>query len=146
MLSTKIAKATKMRSGQKHCSLFFLWLLVQCDYRGYKIDWWCLVEFTNYIGTENLLFNRPNKWVDIKQGTLKGDHCTVDLLFDLFGLVCFANKNKNFKLSYSWFQTSQTGGQQCSVPCIKYKHKCEMTYFPDWCLTMAYLCLIMGTL
>ncbi len=22
-------------------------------------------------------------------------HCTVDLLFDWFGLVCFANKNKN---------------------------------------------------
>jgi len=22
-------------------------------------------------------------------------HCTIDLLFDWFGLVCFANKNKN---------------------------------------------------
>ncbi len=29
-------------------------------------------------------------------------------------LVCFANKNKNCQLSYSWFQTSQTGGQQYS--------------------------------
>ncbi len=49
------------------------------------------------------------------QGILKGKyHCTVDLLFDWFGLVCFANKNKNCQLSYSWFQTSQTGGQQCS--------------------------------
>ncbi len=38
-------------------------------------------------------------------------HCTIDLLFDLFGLVCFANKNKNCQLSYSRFQTSQTGGQ-----------------------------------
>jgi hypothetical protein len=28
-----------------------------------------------------------------------------------FGLVCFANKNKNCHLSYSLFQTSQTGGQ-----------------------------------
>ena len=28
-------------------------------------------------------------------------HCTVDLLFDWFGLVCFANKNKNCHLSYS---------------------------------------------
>ncbi len=28
-------------------------------------------------------------------GILKGKyHCTVDLLFDWFGLVCFANKNK----------------------------------------------------
>ncbi len=38
-------------------------------------------------------------------------HCTIDLLFGWFGLVCFVNKNKNFQLSYSWFQTSQTGGQ-----------------------------------
>ncbi len=38
-------------------------------------------------------------------------HCTVDLLFDCFGLVCFANKNQNCQLSYSWFQTSQTGGK-----------------------------------
>jgi hypothetical protein len=28
-------------------------------------------------------------------------HCTVDLLFDWSGLVCFANKNKNCQLSYS---------------------------------------------
>jgi len=41
-------------------------------------------------------------------------HCTVDLLFNYFGLVCFANKNKNCRLSYSWFQTSQTGGQRYS--------------------------------
>jgi hypothetical protein len=41
-------------------------------------------------------------------------HCTVDLLLDLFGLVCFLNKNENCQLSYSWTQTSQTGGQQYS--------------------------------
>jgi hypothetical protein len=28
-------------------------------------------------------------------------HCTVDLLFDWFGLGCFAIKNKNCQLSYS---------------------------------------------
>ncbi len=55
-------------------------------------------------------------------------HCTVDLLFDWFALVCFANKNKNFELSYSWFQTSQTGGHQysdtspVSIPCSKHNH------------------------
>jgi hypothetical protein len=47
----------------------------------------------------------------LHQGILKGNHCTTDLLFDWFGLVCFANKNKKCQLSYSWFQTSQTGGQ-----------------------------------
>ncbi len=52
-------------------------------------------------------------------------HYTIDLLVDWFGLICFANKNKNCQLSYSWFQTSQTGGQWCSdnspfsIPCIK---------------------------
>ncbi len=49
----------------------------------------------------------------VQAGNAKGGkyHCTIDLLFDRFGLVCFANKNKNRQLSYSWFQTSQTGGQ-----------------------------------
>jgi hypothetical protein len=28
-------------------------------------------------------------------------HCTVDLLFYWFGLICFANKNKNCQLSHS---------------------------------------------
>ncbi len=28
-------------------------------------------------------------------------HCTIDLLFDWFGLVCFANKNKKIQLSQS---------------------------------------------
>ncbi len=40
--------------------------------------------------------------------------CTDDLLFDWFGLVCFANKNKICQSKYSWFQTSQTGGQRYS--------------------------------
>ncbi len=50
-------------------------------------------------------------------------YCTIDLLFDWFGLVCFANKNKNCQLSYSKFQNSQTGGQwnsdtsPFSIPC-----------------------------
>jgi hypothetical protein len=42
------------------------------------------------------------------------EHCTLNLLFDWFGLVCFSNKNKNCQSSYSWFQTSQTGGQRYS--------------------------------
>jgi hypothetical protein len=53
-------------------------------------------------------------------------HCTVDLLFDRFGLACFANKNKNCQLSSSWFQTSQTGGQLYSdtSPAYTYTHAC----------------------
>jgi hypothetical protein len=64
-------------------------------------------------------------WTDDQHhGILKWKyHCTVDLLFDLFGLVCFANKNKNCQLPYSCFQISQTGGQWYSdtspfnIPC-----------------------------
>ncbi len=58
-------------------------------------------------------------------------HCTVDFLFDLFGLACFVNKNKNCQLSYSWFQTSQTGGQRYSdtspfgVPCQNLRDSCK---------------------
>ncbi len=51
--------------------------------------------------------------IKAKSGNTKGEgtQCTTDHLFDWFGLVCFANENKNFQLSYSWFPTSQTGGQ-----------------------------------
>ncbi len=45
------------------------------------------------------------------QGILKGEVSLLPLevkWFDWFGLVCFANKNKNCQLSYNWFQTSQT--------------------------------------
>ncbi len=62
-----------------------------------------------------------------KPGNTKGGSITVpvDLLFYWFGLVSFANKNKNCQFSFCWFQTSQTGGQQYSdassfsIPCIR---------------------------
>jgi hypothetical protein len=54
-------------------------------------------------------------FLGLRQGILKAKyHCTVVLLFDRFGLVWFANKNKKWQLSYSWFPTSQTGGQRYS--------------------------------
>jgi hypothetical protein len=72
-----------------------------------------------------LFIQEVGSWI-MRAGNTEGGkyHCTIDLLFDWFGLVCFANKNKNYHLSYSWFQTSQTGGQQCSdtspfsIPCM----------------------------
>ncbi len=51
------------------------------------------------------------------QGILKGGGVSLycwSPVFGKFGLVCFANKNKNCQLSYSWFKTIQTGGQQYS--------------------------------
>ncbi len=33
-----------------------------------------------------------------KQGILKGDHCTVDLLFDWFGIICMTTDNFCFYL------------------------------------------------
>ncbi len=54
---------------------------------------------------------KDNYTLIVEAGNTGKYHCTIDLLFDWFGLVCFANKNKNRQLSYSWFQTIQTGGQ-----------------------------------
>ncbi len=62
---------------------------------------------------KHIIMLNVRKRVNEPPGNTKG-HCTIDLLFDCFALVCFANKNKNWQLSYSWFQTSQTGGQQYS--------------------------------
>jgi hypothetical protein len=49
------------------------------------------------------------------QGILKGAyHCTVDLLFDWFGISCMTTDNVCFYLQNRLIQTSQTGGQQYS--------------------------------
>jgi hypothetical protein len=40
--------------------------------------------------------------ISLNREYLRGKyHCTIDLLFDWFGLVCFGNKNKNCQLLYS---------------------------------------------
>jgi hypothetical protein len=53
---------------------------------------------TKFIVTAKLFTGRTT----VEQGILKGMyHCTTDLLFGWFGLVCFANKNNNCQLSYS---------------------------------------------
>jgi hypothetical protein len=75
----------------------------------------------------------------VHQGILKGMyHCTGDLLFDWFGLVCFANKNKNSQLSYSLFQNSQTGGQRyndTSPFSIPWVHACICLWCMHWPVT-----------
>ncbi len=67
------------------------------------------------VPSSNPAFEHRTKWkfVNDLPGNIKGGkyHYTIDLLFDWFGLVCFANKNQNCQLSYSWFQTSGTGDQ-----------------------------------
>ncbi len=56
----------------------------------------------------------PQIYFSSNPGNTKGYHGTIDLLFDCLGLVCFVNENKKCQLSYSWFQTSQTGCQRYS--------------------------------
>ncbi len=69
-----------------------------------------------------------NSYTDAGNTKVGSIDCTVDLLFDWFGLVCFANK-KNCQLSYCWYQTSQTGGQWYSntspfsiIPWLMFPH------------------------
>jgi hypothetical protein len=53
-------------------------------------------------------------------------HCTIDLLFDWFGISCTATYNFCFYFQNRLIQTSQIGGQQYndtspfSIPCRKY--------------------------
>jgi hypothetical protein len=59
----------------------------------------------------------------LNQGILKGD-CTVDLLFDWFGISCMTTDNFCFYLQSRPIQTSQTRGQwysdtfPFSIPCL----------------------------
>ena len=55
-----------------------------------------------------------SSWL-ILQGILKGKyHCTVDLLFDWFGISCMTTDIYCFYLLNRPIQTSQKGGQQYS--------------------------------
>jgi hypothetical protein len=47
-------------------------------------------------------------------GNNKGDHCTVGLQFDWFGISCMTIDNFCYYLQNRLIQTSQTGGQLCS--------------------------------
>jgi hypothetical protein len=50
----------------------------------------------------------------VNQGILKEIlkyHCTIDLLFDWFGISCMKTDNICFYLQNRLIQTSQTGGQ-----------------------------------
>ncbi len=53
-------------------------------------------------------------------------HCTIDILFDWFGIRCMTTDNFCRYLQNRRIQTSQTGGQQYSVtspfsfPCMEY--------------------------
>ncbi len=62
---------------------------------------------------------------------------------DWFGLVCFANKNKNCHLLYSWFPTSQTGGQWYSDtspfrPWTSFGRWAHLVLW-NWCSKFVYL-------
>jgi hypothetical protein len=55
------------------------------------------------------------KLVGLLQGILKGKyHCTIDLLFDWFGINSMTTDKFGFYLQNRLFQTSQTGGQRYS--------------------------------
>ncbi len=44
--------------------------------------------------------------------TKGGYHCTIDLLYDWFGISCMTTDNFCFYLQNKLIQTSQTGGQR----------------------------------
>ncbi len=56
----------------------------------------------------------PN--IMVRPGNTKGGkyHCTVDLLFDWFGISCMTTDNFCFYLQNRLIKASQTGGQQYS--------------------------------
>jgi len=50
-------------------------------------------------------------FVNLPREYLGKYHCTIDLLFDWFGISCMTTDNFCFYLQNRLIQTSQTGGQ-----------------------------------
>ncbi len=60
-----------------------------------------------------IFFLLSSMLVGLTREYLKGEyHCTVDLLFDWFGISCMTSDIFCFYLQNGLIQTSQTGGQQ----------------------------------
>ncbi len=88
-----------------------------------KFDLFRTTSFS-YIMT---IISDDHKW-HLYQGILKGKyHCTIDLLFDWFGISLMTTDNFCFYLQNRLIQTSQTGGQlysdtsPYSIPCLYYE-------------------------
>jgi hypothetical protein len=69
----------------------------------------CAGYFFQKLGKFSQLSGHTN---DPSQGILRGKyHCTIDLLFDCFGISCMTTDNFCFHLQNRLIQTSQPGGQ-----------------------------------
>ncbi len=93
-----------------HISILFKSSLCHCLIINWSTDF-TVLSCSHFIGSINTKYVLLVGWCG--QGILKGE---VSLYHWppvwLVGLACFANKNKNWQLSYRWFKTSQTGGQR----------------------------------
>ncbi len=74
----------------------------------------------------------------LNQGIQKGKyHCTVDLLFDWFG-ICSMYDNRQFFLQNRLIETSQTGGQlysdtsPFSIPCLNQPNVIKLFCCRNW--------------
>jgi hypothetical protein len=73
------------------------------------------IQLKQTSSNEKIKINSYNKTHLFHQGILKGKyHCTIDLLFDWFGISCITTDNFCFYLKNRLIQTSQTGGLQYS--------------------------------
>ncbi len=119
-------------------SSFSLWLelsrFAQTRYLNRRIFFW--MSTLSY----SILYLCIYKLHGCSQGILKGE---VSLYHWppvwLVWISCFANKNKKCRLSYSWFQTSQTGGQWYSdtspfiIPWCSHRQLMELNYVCCFC-------------
>ncbi len=82
-----------------------------------------------FVSSTSHLTNFPHFLIitcSFTQGILKGGkyHCTIDLRFDWFGILCMTTDNFCFYLQNRLIQISQTGGQwysdtsPISIPCF----------------------------
>jgi hypothetical protein len=99
-------------------------LMLKCPYANcrYAECRCCRMSWRHFLSC-HFFFAFPSSFLN--QGILKGKYlCTIDLLFDWFGISCMTTDNFCFYLQNRLIQTSQTGGQwysdtsPFSIPCL----------------------------
>jgi hypothetical protein len=86
--------------------------IIESSYQGTIVGLLDQVELETACGSSTVSKHSPHDHM-VKAGKSKREkyHCTVDLLFDWFGISCKTPDNFCFYLQNRLIQTSQTGGQ-----------------------------------
>jgi hypothetical protein len=133
IIPNAIMQRVVMLSRIKLCRVLFAWVSLYWMTWLHAILW---VSWKHLPGTNTL----ARKYERGKY------HCTIDLLFDWFGISCMINDNFCFYLQNRLIKNSQTGGQWYSdtstfniIPCFSFRSTSRYLQYWNFTISISFL-------